>query len=51
MMSSLLTKTVMYTLAIIAISVSTIALSACNTVEGLGKDIQRAGQSIEGASK
>jgi predicted small secreted protein len=27
------------------------SLSACNTMEGLGKDIKKAGQSIEGAAK
>ena len=26
-------------------------LSACNTFEGLGKDIQKAGETIEGAAK
>jgi predicted small secreted protein len=26
-------------------------LTACNTFEGLGKDIQKAGESIEGAAK
>ena len=26
-------------------------LSACNTFEGIGKDIQKAGESIEGAAK
>ena len=25
-------------------------LSACNTVEGFGKDVQKAGEKIEGAS-
>lgn len=27
------------------------ALAGCNTVEGIGKDIQKAGESIEGAAK
>ncbi|MEK8048084.1 MAG: entericidin [Burkholderiales bacterium PBB6] len=32
--------------------VATLALlSACNTFEGIGKDIQKAGESIEGAAK
>ena len=26
-------------------------LSACNTVKGVGQDIQRAGEKIEGAAK
>jgi predicted small secreted protein len=26
-------------------------LSACNTFEGVGKDIQKAGETIEGAAK
>jgi len=26
------------------------ALSACNTVEGVGKDVKRAGEKIEGAA-
>ena len=27
------------------------ALSACNTVKGVGQDIQKAGEKIEGAAK
>lgn len=27
------------------------ALSACNTVEGVGKDVQKAGEKIEDASR
>ena len=27
------------------------ALSACNTVKGVGQDIQKAGSAIEGAAK
>ncbi len=27
------------------------ALAGCNTMEGLGKDIQKAGESLEGAAK
>ena len=27
------------------------ALAGCNTVKGLGQDIQKAGQTIEGAAK
>ena len=28
-----------------------LGLAACNTVRGLGQDIQKAGQTIEGAAK
>jgi predicted small secreted protein len=36
----------------ILIAVATILLlSACNTVKGVGQDIQRAGEKIEGAAK
>ena len=31
--------------------VSLLGLSACNTVEGVGKDIQKAGETLEGAAK
>lgn len=30
---------------------STAMLGGCNTVEGMGKDIQNAGKAIEGAGK
>ncbi len=26
-------------------------LAACNTIEGVGKDIQKAGETLEGAAK
>lgn len=29
----------------------TCSLSACNTVKGVGQDIQKAGEKIEGAAK
>lgn len=29
---------------------SVVLLTACNTIEGMGKDIQKAGESIEGAA-
>jgi predicted small secreted protein len=35
------------TLTIIA---STLILTGCNTISGMGKDIQKAGQAVEGAS-
>lgn len=31
--------------------VSVVALSACNTVSGIGKDIEKGGQAIERAAK
>ena len=31
--------------------VAALLLSACNTVKGVGQDIQRAGEKIEGAAK
>lgn len=33
------------------LSASSVALTGCNTVEGVGKDIQNAGKAIEGAGK
>lgn len=30
------------------LTVSTLSLSACNTFEGFGKDLETAGQSIQG---
>jgi predicted small secreted protein len=28
-----------------------LALSACNTIEGVGKDVQKAGEKVEDAAK
>ena len=28
-----------------------VALAGCNTVKGIGKDVQKAGEAIEGAAK
>ena len=36
--------------AIVCIMIS-LTLAACNTLEGVGKDIKKAGQSIENASR
>jgi predicted small secreted protein len=36
--------------AVIA-AVSVVGLSACNTVQGVGKDVSSAGQAVTGASK
>ncbi len=35
---------------VIAIA-AVLALSACNTIKGVGQDIQKAGEKIEGAAK
>jgi predicted small secreted protein len=44
-------KTVLRVLGGLVAGVVLFSLSACNTLEGLGKDIKKAGQSIEGAAK
>ena len=36
---------------LILIVSAVLALSACNTVKGVGQDIQKGGQVIEGAAK
>jgi predicted small secreted protein len=41
----------MKTLTSILIALSLLALSACNTVRGIGQDIEKLGSSIEGAAK
>ena len=38
-------------LAIVVVSISTFALSGCNTVRGVGQDVQRAGSAVENAAK
>ena len=35
----------------VMVFVSSLSLTACNTVQGLGKDIERGGQAIEKAAK
>ncbi len=35
----------------ILVALSVFGLSACNTVHGLGQDIEKAGSTISGASK
>ncbi|HTL13938.1 MAG TPA: entericidin A/B family lipoprotein [Thermomonas sp.] len=37
-------------LALVALACMTL-LTACNTVRGVGKDVQKAGEAIEGAVK
>ena len=36
---------------LLLVTVALIALAGCNTIGGIGKDIQKAGSSIEDASK
>jgi predicted small secreted protein len=36
---------------LIFIVAATLALTACNTIKGVGQDIQKGGQAIEGAAK
>ncbi len=36
---------------LILIVSAVLALAACNTVKGVGQDIQKAGEKIEGAAK
>jgi len=36
---------------LILIVAVTLALTACNTIKGVGQDIQKGGQAIEGAAK
>ncbi len=38
-------------LASFALIVSTLALSGCNTVRGIGQDVQRAGSAVSNAAK
>jgi len=40
-------KTTLYALCAAAL----LLLSACNTVKGMGQDLQKAGEKIEGAAK
>ncbi|MCE2679545.1 MAG: entericidin A/B family lipoprotein [Burkholderiales bacterium] len=44
-------KVVCRVLGLLSAGVLLLGLGACNTMEGLGKDIKKAGQSIEGAAK
>jgi predicted small secreted protein len=39
-----------YLIALLLVSTAFL-LSACNTVRGMGQDIQKAGEKIEGAAK
>ena len=37
--------------SLLAVVSSVLALSACNTVQGIGRDIERGGQAIERAAR
>ncbi|MFM2251676.1 MAG: Entericidin EcnA/B family [Pseudomonadota bacterium] len=41
----------MKTTLIAASTAALLLLSACNTVKGMGQDLQKAGEKIEGAAK
>jgi predicted small secreted protein len=41
----------MKTITLAALIACVLALSACNTVKGVGQDLQKAGSAIEGAAK
>ena len=39
-----------FLLSLCLLGACSFALTACNTVEGVGKDVKRAGEKIEGAA-
>ncbi|WP_395624679.1 entericidin A/B family lipoprotein [Thermomonas sp.] len=39
------------TLLMLLAATAVLALAGCNTIEGAGKDIKKAGEAIEGAAK
>ena len=41
----------MKTIATLIASAFLLALAGCNTVQGLGKDVQKAGSAVENAAK
>jgi predicted small secreted protein len=41
----------MKTIAILIAAVFTVALAGCNTVKGVGQDIQKAGEKLEDAAR
>jgi predicted small secreted protein len=38
-------------LSLILATIAALALAGCNTMQGIGKDVQKAGEKIEDASK
>jgi predicted small secreted protein len=45
-----MTKAVKAVLLVVALSYSGLALTACNTMEGLGQDVERGGEKLQGAA-
>ena len=43
-------KKLVQALSVIAMAIAAVAITACNTVEGAGKDIKAGGQAIEKAA-
>ncbi|NLD68750.1 MAG: entericidin A/B family lipoprotein [Limnobacter sp.] len=39
------------TISILLLAVVGVSLGACNTIAGAGKDLERAGETIQGAAK
>jgi len=37
--------------AIVLATIATVTLSGCNTIAGIGKDVQKVGQVVEGAGR
>ncbi len=35
---------------LIALTIFAIAITGCNTIAGMGKDVQKAGQAVQGAA-
>ncbi|MYN25356.1 entericidin A/B family lipoprotein [Duganella levis] len=35
---------------LIALTILAIAITGCNTIAGMGKDVQKAGQAVQGAA-
>ena len=35
---------------LIALTILAIAMTGCNTIAGMGKDVQKAGQAVQGAA-
>jgi entericidin B len=45
-----MTKAIKAVLLVVALSYSGLALTACNTMEGLGEDVERGGEKLQGAA-
>jgi len=44
-------KSIPMLFAMLAVLISTFALSGCNTVRGIGQDVQRAGSAVSNAAQ